>query len=139
MLFVEHKDEDGDEPDERQPNAKAKVKADKTKADKPRNLRKPAQPRQAVPDGTESKPAATRKRKVEADPDKPKKPSNFTKPLKVSEELSEWLGGLTEISRPELTKRFWAYAKEKELLVGYAAWLSTAWTDNQGPALHSQN
>ena len=112
----------------------AKVKPDKPKGDKPRNLRKPAKPKQAVStDGKESKPAARRKRKVDADPDKPKKPSNFTKPLKVSEELSEWLGGLTEISRPELTKRFWAYAKEKELLVAFAAWLGTAWTDNQGP------
>lgn len=40
-----------------------------------------------------------------------KKPSAFTRPLRVSPELSEWLGGQTEISRPELTKRFWAYAK----------------------------
>ena len=39
------------------------------------------------------------------------KPNALTRPLKVSPELSEWLRGETEISRPQLTKRFWAYAK----------------------------
>ena len=54
--------------------------------------------------------AAKRSRALKVD-GTAKKPSPFTRPLKVSPELSEWLGGQTEISRPELTKRFWAYAK----------------------------
>lgn len=33
-------------------------------------------------------------------------------------ELSEWLGGREEISRPELTSFFWDYVKRNELQVG---------------------
>lgn len=73
--------------------------------------------------GAPPKSAARPKRKSEASASKsakkakksssdtPKKPSAFTRPLKVSPELSAWLGGDTEISRPQLTKRFWDYAK----------------------------
>lgn len=52
-----------------------------------------------------------------ADPDAAKKPNAFTRPLKVSPELSEWLGGQTSISRPQLTKHFWAYAKVGNMIV----------------------
>lgn len=57
----------------------------------------------------------------EDDDYKPKKKragtSHFSRPLAVSEELSAWLGGDNQISRPELTKRAWAYFKEHDLLV----------------------
>jgi chromatin remodeling complex protein RSC6 len=51
------------------------------------------------------------KKKAETDPDAPKKPSALSRPLLVTPEMSRWLGGATQISRPELTKKFWAYAK----------------------------
>lgn len=65
--------------------------------------------------------AATKRKKASRDDDeedgeegedaRPRKLNGFSKPLKVSPELSEWLGGEKQISRPQLVKRFWAYAK----------------------------
>ena len=47
------------------------------------------------------------------------KPANgFQKPVKVSAELASWLGGVTEISRPQLTAAFWKYVKDNGLQVG---------------------
>ncbi|KAK9867730.1 hypothetical protein WJX84_011315 [Apatococcus fuscideae] len=44
------------------------------------------------------------------------KPANgFQKPVKVSAELASWLGGVTEISWPQLTAAFWKYVKENGL------------------------
>jgi hypothetical protein len=39
----------------------------------------------------------------------------FTKPLELSDALTDFFGGEKGLSRPELTKRFWAYFKENGL------------------------
>lgn len=53
------------------------------------------------------------------------KPANgFNKPVRVSPELGTWLGGMTEISRPQLTAAFWKYVKENGLQVCFKAHLS---------------
>ena len=41
-------------------------------------------------------------------------PNGFTKPVKLSPELAAWVGSETA-SRPEITKRLWAYVKENNL------------------------
>ena len=38
---------------------------------------------------------------------------------RVTPELSEWLGGLQTISRPQLTSKFWAYVKGIDALYVY--------------------
>ncbi|GFH07809.1 uncharacterized protein HaLaN_02669 [Haematococcus lacustris] len=43
------------------------------------------------------------------------KTNGFNKPQQLSSELSQFFGGETVMSRPELTKRFWAYFKEHNL------------------------
>ena len=65
-------------------------------------------------DGAEAK--KRKKAKKEADPDAPPRKSGFTKELKCSQELADWLGQ-PSISRGGLTKFFWAYIKDKGLLV----------------------
>ena len=75
-----------------------------------------ASPKKATPkpkrkaEASADKPAKKSKSST-TDPDAAKKPNAFTRPLRVSPELAEWLGGQTSISRPQLTKYFWAYAK----------------------------
>jgi hypothetical protein len=43
------------------------------------------------------------------------KPNGFQKPVRVSAELSAFLGSTEPVSRPQLTKRFWEYFKEQGL------------------------
>ncbi|GFH17357.1 uncharacterized protein HaLaN_13975, partial [Haematococcus lacustris] len=60
-----------------------------------------------------AKPAA-KKQKASSESGTPKT-NGFNKPQQLSSELSQFFGGETVMSRPELTKRFWAYFKEHNL------------------------
>ncbi|KAH0836262.1 hypothetical protein AYO21_10216 [Fonsecaea monophora] len=46
---------------------------------------------------------------------KPKRDTGFHKPLNLSQALSNLFDGATQLSRPETTKRIWAYIKANEL------------------------
>ncbi|KAI1614590.1 SWIB/MDM2 domain-containing protein [Exophiala viscosa] len=48
-------------------------------------------------------------------PQKPKRETGFHKPLNLSPALSNLLDGATQLSRPETTKRLWAYIKGNDL------------------------
>ncbi|KAJ3022971.1 hypothetical protein HKX48_004729 [Thoreauomyces humboldtii] len=53
---------------------------------------------------------ATKKRRATSE-----STNGFTRALACSPELSHFLGGVAEISRPETVKRIWAYVREHEL------------------------
>ncbi|KAL4549609.1 hypothetical protein Ndes2526B_g04612 [Nannochloris sp. 'desiccata'] len=77
------------------------------------------------------KPKAAKKKKVVPAPRNPKKPAGsstrgvnkngapakpngFTKPVKLAPDLAAWMGSETA-SRPEITKKVWAYIKQRNL------------------------
>jgi upstream activation factor subunit UAF30 len=59
------------------------------------------------------KPAGSSTRGVNKD-GAPAKPNGFTKPVKLAPDLAAWMGSETA-SRPEITKKVWAYIKERNL------------------------
>jgi upstream activation factor subunit UAF30 len=59
------------------------------------------------------KPAGSSTRGVNKD-GQPAKPNGFTKPVKLAPDLASWMGSETA-SRPEITKKIWAYIKERNL------------------------
>ena len=59
------------------------------------------------------KPAGSSTRGVNKD-GQPAKPNGFTKPVKLAPDLAAWMGSDTA-SRPEITKKIWAYIKERNL------------------------
>jgi len=82
-------------------------------------------------DDSDEKPTAAKKKKVAPAPRKakkpagsstrgvnkdgaPAKPNGFTKPVKLAPDLAAWMGSETA-SRPEITKKVWAYIKERNL------------------------
>lgn len=69
-------------------------------------------------------PPTPREKKPKREPaDGEAKPANgLLKPVRVSPELGTWLGGVTEIARPQLTAAFWKYVKENELQVSFRAY-----------------
>lgn len=80
-------------------------------------------------------PPTPREKKPKKEPaDGEAKPANgLTKPVRVSPELGTWLGGVTEISRPQLTAAFWKYVKENGLQVCFKAHLLVA-----GQSIHTE-
>ncbi|KAI8149905.1 hypothetical protein BJV82DRAFT_585165 [Fennellomyces sp. T-0311] len=48
-------------------------------------------------------------------PPKPKRKTGLNKPLILSPELSAFVGGDTELSRPDIVKRLWKYIKDNDL------------------------
>jgi hypothetical protein len=69
-------------------------------------------PKRAAANGESG--AKPRKKRRESADGTPAKPNGFTRELNVTPELSAWLERKT-VSRPELTRRFWAYIKERGL------------------------
>jgi upstream activation factor subunit UAF30 len=92
--------EDDDEGSDEERPAKKPVAAAKKKKAAPA-------PRQA------KKPAGSSTRGVKKD-GAPAKPNGFTKPVKLAPDLAAWMGSETA-SRPEITKKVWAYIKERNL------------------------
>ncbi len=64
-------------------------------------------------------PAQRRPKKAKTDGEngETKRESGLQKPLRVSPELGDWLGGVTEASRAQLTSHFWKYVKANGLQV----------------------
>ena len=99
MSSEEEEEDEEDEGEERQPAASK---------GKRRAAAKPAAKAAAA--------AKPRKRaRSDAGEGGPPKLNGFTKPVRVSEEMSRWLGGRTSLSRPELTKYMWEYVKGRGL------------------------
>ncbi|ORY94946.1 SWIB/MDM2 domain-domain-containing protein, partial [Syncephalastrum racemosum] len=52
---------------------------------------------------------------IPPDPNKPKRKTGLNKPLLLSPALSKFVGGETEMSRPEIVKKLWAHIKQHDL------------------------
>ncbi|KAK9842825.1 hypothetical protein WJX74_002974 [Apatococcus lobatus] len=73
--------------------------------------------RHILPKDPDAPPPTPKEKKPQKTPlDGEAKPATgLTKPVRVSPELGAWLGGVTAISRPQLTAAFWKYVKENGL------------------------